>query len=260
MKKVNINNFINNTLLTSDIKLKDIIQKQLYGLNCYSGKILEERIETFKEYNFSTIYSYKWVVLLKTLISIVPLNKSIKDRFLLNIFYLDLIMSYRGWRHSRGLPVRGQRTWTNAWTTYRSNLVLREYKIIIAKRLYGSLPLDDLSVAHLAEQTNLLWKLQWENEWKEARKKRLVAMKTNVRSTSVDLYSMSKGIVDTSSNKKSKKKVKSHFGKNLFTLGFDPGFAKALIKANYISNINSKKKTKQSKVTLIFGKSNMKKK
>jgi hypothetical protein len=34
--------------------------------------------------------------------------------------------------------------------------MLREYKVVIAKRLYGSLPLDDLSVAYLAEQTNLL--------------------------------------------------------------------------------------------------------
>ena len=210
----------------------------------------------FKIYNFNDLYSYKWVIFLKTLITIIPLNKNIKDRQLLNIFYLDLIMSYRGWRHSRGLPVRGQRTWTNAWTTYRSNLILREYKIVIAKRLYGSLPLDDLSITYLAEQTNLLWKLQWENEWKEARKKRLVAMKSNIRVASIDLYSMSKGIVDTSSNKKAKKKkIKNHFGKNLFTLGFDPGFAKALIKANYISNINLKKRTKQNKLTLIFNKS-----
>lgn len=199
------------------------------------------------------LHSYKWVILLKTLTNIVPLNRSVKDRLLLNIFYLDLIMSYRGWRHSRGLPVRGQRTWTNAWTVYRSNLILREYKIIIAKRLYGSLPLDDLSVAYLAEQTNLLWKLQWENEWKEAKKKRLLILKSNTKATSVDLYSMSKGIVDNSYNKKSKKKVKSHFGKNLFTLGFDPGFTKALIKANYV-NMFLKKKQKQTKVTLIFGK------
>jgi len=232
----------------------------MYGLNNTSINFLENRIESFKEYEFDKIYSYKWVILLKVLLNIIPNNRFIKDRILLNIFYLDLIMSYRGWRHSRGLPVRGQRTWTNAWTTYRSNLILREHKVIIAKRLYGSLPLDNLSIAHLAEQTNLLWKLQWENEWKEARKKRLVAMKSNIRVTSVDLYSMSKGIVDNSNNKKAKKKVKSTFGKNLFTLGFDPGFAKALIKANYISNINSKKKTKQSKVTLIFNKNNSQKK
>lgn len=198
--------------------------------------------------------------MLKLLSSVIPANKSIKDRFLLNIFFLDLIVSYRGWRHSRGLPVRGQRTWTNAWTVYKNNLVLREYKIIVAKKLYGNLPLENLNVTYLAEQINLLWKLQWENEWKEAKKKRLVAMKSNYKVTNVDLYSMSKGVVDSSGNKKSKKKnVKSQFSKNLFTLGFDPGFTKALIKANY-TNIYKKKKTKQNKVSLIFTKATNKNK
>mgnify|MGYP003878936079 FL=1 len=232
----------------------------MYGLNSYSINFLENRIESFKEYEFNKIYSYKWVILLKILLNIIPNNKTIEDRILLNIFYLDLIMAYRGWRHSRGLPVRGQRTWTNAWSAYRSNLILREHKVIIAKKLYGSLPLDNLNITYLAEQTNLLWKLQWENEWKEARKKRLVAMRSNIRVTSVDLYSMSKGIVDNSNNKKIKKKVKSSFSKNLFTLGFDPGFAKALIKANYINTINNKKKTKQNKITLIFNKNTSQKK
>lgn len=80
-------------------------------------------------------------------------------------------------------------------------------------------------------------------------------MKSNYKVTNVDLYSMSQGVVDTSGNKKIKKKnvKKSQFNKNVFTLGFDPGFTKALIKANYISNL--KKKTKQnSKLTLIFNK------
>lgn len=80
-------------------------------------------------------------------------------------------------------------------------------------------------------------------------------MKSNYKVTNVDLYSMSKGVVDGSGNKKSKKKnVKSQFSKNLFTLGFDPGFTKALIKANY-TNIYKKKKAKQNKVSLIFTKS-----
>ena len=227
------------------------MEKQLFGFNKYSAKLFETRIEGFSIFNFEKFDSCKWLVLLKTLNFIIPPKKSIKNRLLLNIFFLDLIVSYRGWRHSRGLPVRGQRTWTNAWSAYRSNLVLREYKIIVAKRLYGSLPLDNLSVTYLAEQTNLLWKLQWENEWKEARKKRLVALKSNLRTASIDLYSMSKGIVDTSGNKKKKNKVKTHFGKNLFTLGFDVGFTKALIKTNY-TNLLTKKKVKQTKTTLIF--------
>lgn len=226
-----------------------------FGLNSNFIKLFSERAEILDITKFESTYSYKWLVFLKLLNNLVPLNKSINDRYLLNIFFLDLIVSYRGWRHSRGLPVRGQRTWTNAWTTYRSNLTLREHKIVIAKKLYGSLPLDNLSTAYLAEQTNLLWKLQWENEWKEARKRRLISIKSNTRVTTVDLNAMSKGIVNSVSTKKSKKQKKVTFNKNLFTLGFDTGFVKALIKANYIDTNIKKKNSKQSKVNLIIGSS-----
>jgi hypothetical protein len=168
-------------------------------------------------------------------------------------------MTYRGWRHAKGLPVRGQRTWTNAWTAYRSNLLLREYKIVIAKRLYGSLPLDSLSTTYLAEQTNLLWKLQWENEWKAAKKKRLLSLKSNLQTSSIDLYSMSKGMVENLSRKKKRKqKAKNHYNKNLFTLGFDPGFTKALVKAHLNSILNKKKKKIVKKTILIFGKNKKK--
>lgn len=78
-------------------------------------------------------------------------------------------------------------------------------------------------------------------------------MKSNFKITNIDLYSMSKGVVDTTGNKKSKKKVKNNFNKNLFTLGFDPGFTKALIKANYVNNLK-KQKRKQNKINLIFNK------
>lgn len=230
----------------------------MFGLSKTSLLKLRSRLEILENHRFDLLNPDKWIILLKLLDVIIPANKCIKDRFLLNIFFLDLVISYRGWRHTKGLPVRGQRTWTNAWTSYKNNLVLREYKIIIAKKLYGNLPLENLNVTYLAEQINLLWKLQWENEWKEAKKKRLISMKSNFKVTGVDLYAMSKGAVDTSGNKKSKKKNKSQFNKNMFTLGFDSGFTKALIKANYINTAKKSKNLKQNKVNLVFSKNKKK--
>ncbi len=232
----------------------------MFGLGRQALKTINYRLESLNIDVMKQYHSSKWIILLRLLNEIIPSNKNIKDRFLLNIFFLDLTTCYKGWRHSRGLPVRGQRTWTNAWTTYRNNLILREYKVIIAKKLYGNLPTDSLAVTHLAEQINLLWKLQWENEWKEAKKKRLVSIKSNFKAVGVDLYSMSKGIVDTSGNTKNKN-VKSNFNKNLFTLGFDPGFTKALIKANYVSQFkNTKTKKSNNRVNLVFSKPSTKKK
>ena len=37
-------------------------------------------------------------------------KESLRVRLLINIYLLELLGTYRGWRHSRGLPVRGQRT------------------------------------------------------------------------------------------------------------------------------------------------------
>ena len=90
------------------------------------------------------------------LLGIVPENKELKKKVVFNVFILDFINTYRGVRHSFGLPVRGQRTWSNAWSCYRSNLVLRQFKIKLSKRLYTSITLSDLNIAYLAEQINNL--------------------------------------------------------------------------------------------------------
>jgi ribosomal protein S13 len=44
-----------------------------------------------------------------------------------NIIRLYLIKTYRGKCHALGKPVRGQRTWSNAWNSYRCNKVLRSF-------------------------------------------------------------------------------------------------------------------------------------
>merc|ERR1711957_378311 len=45
----------------------------------------------------------------------------------LNLICLYLIKTFRGRGHSLGKPIRGQRTWSNAWTAYSSNRILKTY-------------------------------------------------------------------------------------------------------------------------------------
>ena len=54
-------------------------------------------------------------------------NNSIEDIKKLNILRLYLIKSYRGRCHALGKPVRGQRTWSNAWNSYKVNKTLRSF-------------------------------------------------------------------------------------------------------------------------------------
>jgi hypothetical protein len=135
---------------------------------------------------------------------------------------LDLVNSYRGLRHSFGLPVRGQRTWSNAWSSYRSNLTLRQFKIKLSKRLYTSITISELNIAYLAEQINSLWRLQWDSEWKKARRQRQLQAKKSRNFYKVDLKTIASANVSVNNKKK----------KLNYVVGFDPGFTKYVIKQN----------------------------
>lgn len=231
------------------------IKIKMYGINkSFIGK-LSERLEIFNYINFKSLNAEKWIIILYTMQQKFPYLASVRRKVLTEIYFLDLIVTYRGWRHLQGLPVRGQRTWTNAWSVYKNNLFLRKYKITMAKKIYGNHSTNTLGVIHLAEQVNLLWKLQWENEWKSAKKKRLLTSKSSYQVTNIDLYSMSKGLVETGINRKKKRKMlKKKFSQNLLTLGFEPGFTKTLVKLNFDKDTTQQGKKKQGKINLIFEK------
>lgn len=160
-----------------------------------------------------------------------------------NIFFLDYLNTYRGLRHSKGLPVRGQRTWTNAWSVYKSNLILRRFKIEVAKRVYGNLPINTLTTLYLAEQINYIWKLQWKKEWLQARGKRFKLLQNEHSIFKIDINAMSKGYVDGFDRKKQlSKKKKALLKKNTLTLGFDPGFTLFYLRpSNTLSSIEKNK-------------------
>merc|ERR1712159_589623 len=81
-----------------------------FGIGQYLRSIFERRLESFitrVELNLSI--SQKMPIE-KLLFRLIPEKKSLKQRQLVFIYTLDLISSYKGWRHSKGLPTRGQRT------------------------------------------------------------------------------------------------------------------------------------------------------
>jgi len=54
-------------------------------------------------------------------------NNSSNELYRLNVIRLYLIRSYRGKCHALGKPVKGQRTWSNAWNSYNVNKTLRVF-------------------------------------------------------------------------------------------------------------------------------------
>lgn len=62
-------------------------------------------------------------------------NNTLIDVKRLNVLRFYLIRSYRGKCHAIGKPVHGQRTWSNAWSSYNNNKTLRDFLSIIRKQV-----------------------------------------------------------------------------------------------------------------------------
>lgn len=200
-----------------------------YGLNKKAAKCLESRIELDMNLEIKKLDKQEWETFLETIYFLVPYKCNVLKRLTFNIYMLDVISSYRGWRHYRGLPVRGQRTWSNAWSSYKSNWIMRNFKLLAARNSYGGVPVKDVKVASIAEHVNLTWKNQWEVEWLAARNSRL-KFKGNKNTIKIDIYAMSNyQVMHPLKLKNLSKKQKQSFKKNYFSLGFDPGFTKPLL-------------------------------
>ena len=222
-KKINGFLFNNNTVFFELFK-----QKKIFGFSKKIKMLLQKRLETTKFKKIGALSFSQTIAVFGLLSKIFPQNNDLKKKNILNIFMLDIINSYRGFRHSIGLPTRGQRTWSNAWSVYRSNTILRQFKIKLSKRLYTSINLSELNIAYLAEQINNLWRLQWEEEWKFSRKQRQGQTKKSKTFFNVDL----KTIASANINLKKKKKN--------YVVGFDHGFTKYVLKQSVKNNFKQK--------------------
>lgn len=225
---------INNTIFYYSYSLIDFfLQKSCYGFSKKLLMLFSKRLESrvFKKLN--DLKTSKTYFITHILYDIVPLDLNLEDKVNVNIFMLDVINTYRGARHAFGLPVRGQRTWTNARSCYRSNLLLRQFRLRILKRISISSPDSELNTNYYAEAVNNLWKVQWEAEWRKAKRQRLIQAKKNRNTGQVDLKAIASGNV----------KVKGKKQKKTYLIGFDPGFTKYLLK----QSIKYKQKKLKSK-------------
>jgi ribosomal protein S13 len=102
---------INGSVLYFSYSLQEFFFKySCYGFSKKLLTVLSFRIENRVEKKLKELKTSKLFTVYKILSSIVPKNKDLKKKTTFNIFLLDLVNSYKGLRHSFGLPVRGQRT------------------------------------------------------------------------------------------------------------------------------------------------------
>lgn len=227
----------NGKIIQPNWNINDLVE-----VNSGVGNVLKNllilRFELKDSVVMKDLNKYQWEIFSDLIYTIIPRNHYFRRRLIANLFVLDLINSYRGWRHFKGLPTRGQRTWSNASTAPKCNTLLRNFRVQLAHRCYGNLPLNEVAVAVAAEQINLVWKIQWYDEWLAAKRNRL-GYQGAPNTMKIDLYSMAKGqIMNPFKFKKLSKKQRQSFKKNHFSLGFDPGFTKSLLTELYKARTN----------------------
>ena len=163
-----------------------------------------------------------------------------KLRYQFSIFILNLHGTYRGWRHLVGLPVRGQRTWTNSNSVYKANVYLREYRLLVAKVYYQGLVDKSLMVLILAESFNYLWYTQWSKQWREmfTRREKFVKNVKKGKIARYDFVLLAKGVVFGFKKALLTKKQKADQKHNIFTAGFLPGFTRDCIWKNKLGELS----------------------
>lgn len=198
----------------------------------FTISFIQKRLENFLLFKLDNLANYSIIVFFFYFNSFSSeINSSNKKKFLLNIYFLDLLSTYKGWRHLKGLPVRGQRTWTNSITSFNSNIVLKNYKISLLKKVMNTNNMININNYLLLEYTNLLWKLQWTNEWFELKKRRLHLLKKKSKNLKIKIDENSINLELLSLRLKFlKKKSKSAVKNSYVSLGFEPGFSSITIK------------------------------
>jgi hypothetical protein len=123
---------------SNKLTFSNLFQLHLYGLRYKFKQILIKRFEltTFTKYyshlmfltNYFTTHFKNLTKTTNIIFSqINNVNLSVNGLEKLNIIRTYLTKSYRGYCHAIGKPVRGQRTWSNSWNSFKCNYVLRNF-------------------------------------------------------------------------------------------------------------------------------------
>lgn len=239
MYLVNSTKFNDSTLYRSDTLLY-FLSKHFYGCNNFFIKQLEKRIEISKFFQFNLYNPDRWITMMLFIQKLIPANKSFKDKLVINLNVLYLIRCYRGWRHSFSLPVRGQRTWSNAWSITKTKNIFKEYSFNFFKIGLTNAHPEEIKNAFYLEQMNVLWKWQWTNEWSIAFKKRNTQLKKVRGLKKLELNALAKSNPNFLKSKK----------QTIIPIGFEPDFTKKYLletKQEIVSSSNQKKTISKKK-------------
>jgi hypothetical protein len=101
------------------------------GINTHQINLFIKRFEFYilaKQNNNFLLFPLDYRKIINMYFSqLTSINSSLFELLRYNMIRLYLIKSHRGRCLVLGKPSRGQRTWSNAWTAYRNNSILKKF-------------------------------------------------------------------------------------------------------------------------------------
>jgi len=97
--------------------------RYIYGIGKFQSNLICKKLGVSVNYKTKNLKQNQKILLIKIIENLnLSISSDLKKIITLNDFRLSSIKSYKGLRKGYGLPVRGQRTHTNAKTA-RKNLI-----------------------------------------------------------------------------------------------------------------------------------------
>lgn len=98
------------------------------------------------------------------------INYDLHKRTVINLVFKDMIHNYKIWRHIRGYPVNGQRTWSNGKSVTKNNTAFKGFRINQVLTAFGKKRKNKAPQLISGEYINKLWLKTWRSEWNQARR------------------------------------------------------------------------------------------
>ena len=110
------------------------------------------------------------------------------------IVFWDMLGLYKAWRHCKGYPVNGQRTWSNGKSCTKNNNFLKTYRLKQMQTAFGSRKKSNYAILVQAEAVNKLWLKTWPFEWIQGRYHAIRSKSRKGSAIPVDVANLAKGI------------------------------------------------------------------
>lgn len=121
-------------------------------------------------------------------------NDFSQDKHTALIVFWDMLGLYKAWRHCRGYPVNGQRTWSNGKSCTKNNLSLKSFRMRQFESAFGARKKSNYSILIQAEANNKLWLKTWPFEWLQGRYHAIRSKSRKGTSIPVDVANLAKAV------------------------------------------------------------------